>query len=573
MAFIIKKNISGKTYYYLRESKRVDGKVRAVTLGYLGRTKKEAEDNKKRVEKEYRKKMIEKEKADGQLKIKKPESKKNGMGEKNENVKTEIGIDELAIFCKRKGFVYPSGEVYGGLSGFWDFGHLGVEVVKNIKDSWWNFHVRNREDIEGIDGSIITNPKVWEASGHVASFVDYIIFDKKKKERFKVDMHEVKNYEGKEEFVVEGKFNPMFETNVGPGKISNEAYLRPETAQSIFVNFKNVFENARMKLPFGIAQIGKAFRNEIAPREFLFRSREFEQMEIEYFIKKGMKCPYVDEIPELEIAILTEEMQKSGKEAEKMNIVEALKKELMSDWHAYWLAQEFSWFILNGARSDNFRARQHVSEEKSHYAVDTWDLEYKFPMGWRELQGFANRGNYDLTQHQEKSGKSFEVFDEDSKERILPEVVCEPSLGVGRAFIVFMLDAYEHDKERDNVVLHLSPKIAPYKAAVMPVVSKGEIEEDAYELYKELKEEFNVFYDKSGSIGRRYSRQDEIGTPYCIAVDGQTIQDKTVTIRDRDSTRQIRVHIKDIIHVINDLLNDRVTFESAGKIVETRVKG
>lgn len=566
--FVVKKKIGNNEYYYLRESRREKGKVKAVTVAYLGKTRKEAE--KKMKEFVMGSKEVKKEKTEERI-MAMPTGKEIEKEIGMKTGKSEIGIDDLAGFCKRKGFVYPSAEVYGGLAGFWDYGHLGVELIKNIKDAWWAFHVRNREDIEGISGSIITNPKVWEASGHVANFVDYVIYDKKKKERFKVDAHEVKEYEGKAEYEIEGKFNPMFETNVGPsGK--NPAYLRPETAQSIFVNFKNVFENARMKLPFGIAQIGKAFRNEIAPREFLFRCREFEQMEIEYFIKHGMKCPYMDEVPDLEIAIYTEEMQKEKKDAEKMKIVDAWKKGMMSDWHAYWLGQEYSWFILLGADDSNFRARQHVSDEKSHYAVDTWDLEYKFPMGWRELQGFANRGDYDLKQHQEKSGKSFEIFDEETKERILAEVVCEPSLGVERAFMVFMLDAYEFDKERNNVVLHLSPKLAPYKAAVMPVISKGEIEEAAYELYKELKEELNVFYDKSGSIGRRYARQDESGTPYCIAVDGQTVEDKTVTIRERDSTKQIRVHIKEMIQVLKDLIGDKIAFENAGKLVETRVK-
>jgi len=567
--FVVKKKIGNNEYYYLRESRREKGKVVAKTLAYLGKTKKDAEIRMKEFVLAGRKdKENEKSESGASKEIKKQENKFNKMVAKTD--RTEIGIDELASYCKRKGFVYPSGEIDGGWGGFWDYGHLGVELVKNIKNSWWNFHVRNREDIEGIDGAIITNPKVWESSGHVASFVDYVIYDKKKKERFKVDAHEVDNYRD-DRYEIEGKFNPMFETKVGPsGK--EEAYLRPETAQSIFVNFKNVYENARMKLPFGIAQIGKAFRNEIAPREFLFRTREFEQMEIEYFIRKGMKCPYMDELPDLEICIYTEEMQKSGKEGEKMKILDAWKKGLMGEWHAYWLAQEFSWFILNGANVKNFRARQHVSEEKSHYAIDTWDLEYNFPMGWREVQGFANRGSYDLKQHQEKSGKSLEIFDEETKERILAEVVCEPSLGVGRAFIVFLLDAYEFDKERENVVLHLSPKLVPYKAAVLPVVSKGDVEEAAYELYKELKEELNVFYDKSGSIGRRYARQDEVGTPYCVAVDGQTIQDKTVTIRDRDSTRQIRIHIKDLISVLKDLVNEKILFENAGELVETRVK-
>lgn len=559
--FVVKKKIGNNEYYYLRESKRVKGKVIAKTIAYLGKDRKDAE---KRM-----KDFVIKGDSEG---IKKTGNKnKIKMVVKAE--RTEIGIDELAAFCKRKGFVYPSGEIYGGLSGFWDYGHLGVELIKNIKDSWWNFHVRNREDVEGVDGSIITNPKVWEASGHVENFVDYIVKEKKSGQFFKVDTHEVEKYRGDDKYIVEGVFNPMFVTNVGPNVTTNSlAYLRPETAQSIFVNFRNVFDNARGKLPFGIAQIGKAFRNEIAPREFLFRCREFEQMEIEYFIKPGSKCPYMDELPDLEITFLTEDMQKENSEGEKMKILDSWKKGIMIDWHAYWLAQEFSWFLLLGANPENFRARQHISDEKSHYAIDTWDLEYKFPMGWRELQGFANRGIYDLTQHQEKSGKSFEVFDEDSKSRIIPEVACEPSLGIGRAFIAFMLDAYEFDKERDNVVLHLSPKLAPYKVAVMPVINKGEIAETAYELYKELKEELNVFYDKSGSIGRRYSRQDEIGTPYCIAIDSQTLEDKSVTIRDRDSTKQIRVHIKDLVKILKDLINDKIVFENAGKIVETRIK-
>jgi len=545
--FIVKKRINGKDYFYLRKSKRIKGKVRAITIAYLGKNETEA-----------------KRKLDN---LKKAEEVKKRFD--NINSMEKISIDELASFCKRKGFVYPSSEIYGGLAGFWDFGHLGVELVRNIKEQWWNFHVRNREDIEGIDGSIITNPKVWNASGHIENFVDYIIYDKKKKEKFKVDMHEVKEYEGKKDFEIQGKFNPMFETKVGPGG-KEEAYLRPETAQSIFVNFRNIFDSARMKLPCGIAQIGKAFRNEIAPREFLFRTREFEQMEIEYFIKKGMKCPYMNEILSLEILFYTEKMQKSGKGPVKMKIFEAWKKGLISDWHAYWLSKEFEWFILLGANPDNFRARQHISDEKSHYAIDTWDFEYNFPMGWRELQGFANRGNFDLDAHQKKSGKSLEVFEEGK--RILPEVVCEPSLGVGRAFVVFMLDAYEFDKERENVVLHLSSKLAPYKAAILPIISKGEVEEVAYELYRELKEEFNVFYDKAGSIGRRYSRQDEIGTPYCIAVDKDTIDNKTITIRDRDTTKQIKVEIKDLIKTLKDLIDDKVVFENAGKLVETRTK-
>src|SRR3989344_5921074 len=366
-------------------------------------------------------------------------------------------IDDLTAFCKRRGFVYPSGEIYGSLAGFWDFGPVGVELKNNIKREWWKFHVNSREDMAGIDGSIITNPKVWEASGHVGSFVDVMVVNRKTKEKTKVDKHELASL-GKE-WEVKGEFNPMFTTQVGPIKEeSTLAYLRPETAQLIFTNFKQVQENARLKLPFGIAQIGKAFRNEISPREFLFRSREFEQMEIEYFIAKGQKCPYIDEIKGLEIEILSEEEQKKAKkgdgEGRKMKIYDAWQKGIIkTDWHAYCMALEFGWFISLGANEEKFRARQHTSEERSHYAIDTWDLEYEFPMGWRELQGFANRGNYDLSQHEKHSKKSMEVVISEDGKKVLPEVVCEPSLGVGRAFLVFMLSAYEEDNKRKNIVL------------------------------------------------------------------------------------------------------------------------
>jgi len=477
----------------------------------------------------------------------------------------KINIDDLAKFCKRRGFVYPSGEIYGGLGGFWDFGHLGSELNNNIKREWWKFHVHQREDIEGIDGSIITNPKVWKASGHVESFVDVVIKDKKTGKLSKVDKHEIPKIEKGGKYDVVGEFNPMFTTSVGPSKANaTEAYLRPETAQLIFTNFKLVQDNARLKLPFGIAQIGKAFRNEISPREFLFRAREFEQMEIEYFIKKGMKCPYIDEIKGIEFEIFSEDMQKKGKKGKVMKLYDAWKKGVIkTDWHAYWMAEEFRWFMLLGANPKNFRARQHLSEEKSHYAVDTWDLEYNFPMGWRELQGFANRGNYDLSQHQDYSKKKLEIHDVEYG-KVLPDVVCEPSLGVGRAFLVFLFDAYEDDKKRGNVVLHLSPRLAPYKAAVFPLISKGEILEASREIYKDLVEEFNVFFDKSGSIGRRYARQDEIGTPFCITIDGETTEKKTVTIRERDTTKQIRVHIKDLRNVLRDLMSDKISFSEAG---------
>ncbi|MEK6855284.1 MAG: glycine--tRNA ligase [Nanoarchaeota archaeon] len=494
---------------------------------------------------------------------------------KKEESSNEISIEELAAFCKRKGFVYPSAEIYGGLGGFWDFGHLGVELKNSIKREWWKFHVHARDDTVGIDGSIITNPKVWEASGHVSSFIDIAVVCRKCGFKTKIDKHELgkaKCEKCKGEYLNKGEFNPMFTTEVGPIKADSiKSYLRPETAQLIFTNFKFIHENARLKLPFGIAQIGKAFRNEISPREFLFRCREFEQMEIEYFIDPKQKCPYIDEIGSVEIEFYTEEMQKKEAKTKKMKILEACKKGLIkNDWHAYWLALEYSWFLSLGANPERFRARQHTSEERSHYATDTWDLEYKFPMGWRELQGFANRSDYDLKQHEKHSKKTMAIIEEHGK--ITPHVVCEPSLGVERAFLVFLLDSYEYNKKRENVVLHLDPKLAPYQAAIFPLVSKGEMLEISKELYHELLEDFNILFDTSGSIGRRYSRNDEIGTPYCITIDEQTLKDKTITLRDRDTTEQIRIKHNDLHATLKKLIKDKVSFKDAGKLINTRVK-
>jgi glycyl-tRNA synthetase len=489
----------------------------------------------------------------------------------------DITIDELSSFCKRKGFVYSSGELYGGIAGFWDFGPLGVELINNIKKMWWNYHVQQRDDVVGIDGSIITSPKVWEASGHVKNFVDVAVVCKKCGTKTKVDKHELKFAKCDKcggEYINLGEFNPMFATQVGPVvKDSMKAYLRPETAQSIFANFKLVYEHSRLKLPCGIAQIGKAFRNEIAPREFLFRSREFEQMELEYFIAPDMKCPYMDEIKDVEIALYTADMQGKEQKSKIMRVYDSWKKGLIKiDWHAYWLAKEFQWFLSLGAKPEKFRARQHTNDEKSHYAIDTWDLEYEFPMGWRELQGLANRGVYDLSQHQEQSKQPMSVFDETSGKKVIPQVVCEPSLGVGRAFIVFMLEAYLHDAKRDNTILRLHPQLAPYKAAVFPIVSKGEQLELAQTIYKNLAREFSVIFDDSGSIGRRYARNDEMGTPYCIAVDEDSLKDKAVTIRDRDSTKQIRVKITDLRDTLRGLVFEELAFAKAGKAVDTRVK-
>jgi glycyl-tRNA synthetase len=480
-----------------------------------------------------------------------------------------ITIEDMAMFCKRKGFVYPSGEIYGGLAGFWDFGPLGVELKNNVKREWWKFHVQSREDITGIDGSIITHPKVWEASGHVANFTDVYVKCKKCKKSNKLDKSEVGKVkcECGSDYEVIGDVNMMFKTNVGPVEGST-AYLRPETAQLMFADFKLVADNARMKLPFGIAQIGKAFRNEISPRDFLFRSREFEQMEIEYFVHpdKVNECPYLAEVLDHEINILSSDLQRKGKEAEKMTIKQALSKKIIkTEWHAYWLATEHKWFISLGANPDKFRVRQHLKEELSHYALDTWDLQYQFPFGWNELQGMANRTDFDLQQHIKVSGKDLSLFDEDTKKKVVPRVVAEPSQGVERAMLVFMFDSYHDDKERGNIVLKISPKLSPVKVGVFSLVNK--LNDDTRKIYDMLKNDFTCQYDTSGSIGRRYARSDEIGTPYCITFDFDSLNDKCVTLRDRDSTKQIRVEISKIKEIIRRLINREILFKDAGKFI------
>ena len=469
----------------------------------------------------------------------------------------KLSIDELATFCKKKGFIIKSGEIYGGFQGFFDYLFLGAELKRNLKDSWWNFHVRAREDIEGIDGAIITNPEVWKASGHVDSFSDVLITCKKCKKADKVDKNEIGKVKcpscgGEIDWDNVKDIEQMFKTNVG---LDSFGYLRPETAQLIFANFKSVFEGARMKLPCGIAQMGKSFRNEIAPRNFLFRCREFEQMEIEYFIKPGDKCPF--EIPDVKILVLASEDNK-GK---LMTLVEAHKKKIIKkDWHAYWLGQALVWFESLGADLKNFRIRQHDKDELAHYSTDCWDLEYNFPFGWKELQGIADRGNYDLTQHEKFSKTKMAVLDEETKEKFIPEVVCEPSFGVERALLVFLYEAYSVN-EKGNVVLKLNPKLAPVKAAIFPLMKKGKQAEIARGIFDDLKKKFNVNYDVSGSVGRRYARNDEIGTPFCITVDDDSISGGTVTIRDRDTTEQKRVKISELRNVLGDLIEGEKGFK------------
>lgn len=470
--------------------------------------------------------------------------------------KDVLSIDDMATFCKKKGFIDRSGDIYGGLSGFWDYLFLGSELKKNLKDDWWSFFVRHRDDMEGIDGAIMTHPDVWKASGHVDNFSDVLVVCKNCKKADKVDRNEIGKVSCEQ---CGGDFNwdqardieQMFKTNVG---LDSFAYLRPETAQMIFANFKAVFDGARMKLPCGIAQMGKAFRNEIAPRNFLFRCREFEQMEIEYFVKPGEVCPY--EIPDVEVKVLAE----GWDEMKVMSLKDAYEEKIIrKDWHAYWLGQSLLWFKKLGCSLDNFRILQHEKEGLAHYASDCWDLEYKFPFGWKELQGIADRGDFDLSQHEKTSKQKLGVFDEETKERFLPHVVCEPSFGLERSLLVFLYEAYSVS-EKGNVVLKLSPKLAPVKAAIFPLMKKGPQADLARDVYEKLKKKLNVNYDVSGSVGRRYARNDEIGTPFCITVDDESLENNTVTIRNRDTAEQKRVAIKDLKNILSDLVDCDVSF-------------
>jgi glycyl-tRNA synthetase len=548
MAFIVKKNISGNDYYYLNENKREGDKVKTKTLAYLGKTKEEAE-----------KKMKEF--------LERKENKKEEIPEERSKlVRKDVTMEELTNFCKRKGFVFQSAEIYGGFAGFWDYGPLGVELYNNIKKSWRQFFIRNREDIVEINGSIITSPKVWEASGHVGNFKDVAVKCKKCKKFSKVDQHEIKNAVcdfcgGDLDRENAKELQQMFTTNVGPIEdTSIKSYLRPETAQLIFTNFKQVSEISRMKLPFGIAQIGKAFRNEIAPRNFLFRNREFEQMEIEYFISPGESCPY--KIPKVNVLIFSSEMQEKNKNPEYMNLKEAFKNKIIKrDWHVYWLSQVLSWFNELGCNMGNFRLRQHGKEELAHYSSDCWDVEYKFPFGWKELTGIADRGDYDLSQHEKHSKKDLKLFVE-GKGKVLPQVIAEPSFGVERAFLVLLNESYYYDEKRKNIILKIKPKFSPINVAVLPIVKGKEYEKISQELLEDLRKEWSVSYDKSGSIGRRYSRNDEIGTPFCLTIDEKTLINGDVTLRDRDTTKQIRVKIKNLKNVLRDLIDGKIKFNN-----------
>ncbi len=498
-------------------------------------------------------------------------------------------IDELATFCKKKGFVYPSAEIYNSLAGFFDLGPLGVELSTNIKAHWWHHFVRSREDVVGIDGSIITHPKVWRASGHLDSFEDIFVEDVKTKERYRADhlvedalkiptdgmsveqlwqiiqKHELKSPKGNP-LSQPNKFNLMFHTNIGSIRDEKStAYLRPETAQNIFINFKAVQETSRLKLPFGIAQIGKGFRNEISPRDFLFRVREFEMMELEYFFDHATASKLKPK--NLKLTFLSQEEQhKKSPKTEATTIVQLLASKKLAVTHAYWLAEAYQWFLKLGLKKENLRIREHTKEELSHYSTATFDIEYLFPFGWKELQGCANRGMYDLTQHEKHSNTKLSVFDEDTKQKILPSVI-EPAWGVGRTFLALLLDAYNDDKKRGNIVLKLNPKLAPIQVGVFPLVkNKKQIVKKAREIFNALKQNFTTTYDESGSIGRRYARADELGIPFCITVDFDSLKDKKVTIRNRDTTKQIHVKASELKDIISKIMTG-TPFEKCGKLM------
>jgi len=568
MAFIVKKTIKNKEYYYLNENRRIDGKVKTKTLAYLGKTRKEAEKKSKEIIKSLLTKK--KEENENMTKIKKEniEEKKENQ-EKTEKVKTqEISIEELANFCKRKGFIFRSSDIYGGFSGFWDFGPLGVELFNNLKREWWKFFVHEKENMTGMEASIISHPRTWKASGHITNFNDLAVRCRKCKNSTKIDKSEIGKVrcECGGEYEVLGEFSLMFKTRVGALN-AEDAYLRGETAQGMFLDFKLIQQTSRMQLPFGIAQIGRCFRNEIAPRDFLFRSREFHIGEFEFFINpEEKKCELLDdEHLNIEFNFLDEETQKSGRnDLKKVRMKELIDRRKLDEWHAYWLAEQIIWF--RKLKLFEIKIREHTKEELSHYSSATFDIDYQYPFGSKEVAGNANRGQYDLTQHQKESNQSMEIYDEKYKNRVIPRVI-EPTFGMERILLAILTKAYSYDEKRENIILKIPPILAPIKAAIFPIVKKEEFEKICSDIFNDLKKEWYVVQDISGSIGRRYARNDEIGTPYCITVDEESLRNNDVTIRDRDSKKQIRVKISELKNRLNQLINEEIKFENAGKPV------
>ena len=447
-------------------------------------------------------------------------------------------MEKVVSLSKRRGFVFPSSEIYGGLQSTYDYGPAGVELKRLIKEDWWRSMVRERENIVGLDASILMATRVWEASGHLAGFNDPLIDCKTCKARFRADkMHEAvcpkekkkRPGECRGELTEPRQFNLMFKTKAGP--IDEDAatiYLRPETAQGILVNFKNVMETTRVKIPFGIGQIGKSFRNEIVTGNQIFRMREFEQMEMEFFCEPGTD----------------------------------------DEWYEYWRGERLAWWQSLGIRNDHLRIRDHGDDELAHYARACGDVEYLYPWGWDEVEGVANRGDYDLTKHQEHSGKGLAYRDDVKKEWIVPYVI-EPAMGVDRCFLTILCDAYEEEVKpngESRVVLHLHPRLAPTQIGIFPLVKKEGMPEIARKLFEDLRHDFRCVYDIGGTVGKRYSRNDEVGTPFCVTVDSDTLADGSVTVRDRDTMAQDRVAPDQLVQFLRDRIKnyERVSNSSAG---------
>jgi glycyl-tRNA synthetase len=444
------------------------------------------------------------------------------MTEKSEALteyKGSATMEKLVSLAKRRGFVFQSSEIYGGQNGAWDYGPLGVELKNRIASNWWKEMTQLHDNIVGLDAAILMHPRVWEASGHVENFTDPLVDCKKCHARFRADMIAPENLAAKKcpdcsgELTDTRKFNMMFKTHIGPVEdTSNTIYLRPETAQGIYVNYKNIIQSNRMKLPFGIAQIGKAFRNEIVTRHFIFRTCEFEQMEMQFFVKPGMDMEWFDE----------------------------------------WRKRRWAYYERLGVKLDHLRWHQHGADELAHYAKDAYDIQYLYPMGWQELEGIHHRSDYDLKRHAEYSSKDLQYIDQDNNERYIPYII-ETSAGLTRTLLMVLCDAYDEEKVADKgndddwrTVLRFHPKLAPVTVAVLPLMKKDGLAELAQDIKNELKEDFAVDYDQGGAIGRRYRRQDEAGTPFCVTVDYESKEQRTVTLRFRDSMEQVRVPITEL---------------------------
>jgi glycyl-tRNA synthetase len=433
-----------------------------------------------------------------------------------------VTMDKIVALCKRRGLIFPASEIYGGIANTYDYGHYGVLLKRNVIDAWWQAMIGDRTDIVALDSAIIQHPRTWEASGHLAGFTDPLVDCKTCGQRFRADhLQELpcgrkpSKHPGETpdcDLTEAREFNLMFETTIGPVKEAGATvYLRPETAQGIFLDFKTVLGFARKKPPFGIAQVGKSFRNEITPGNFVFRTLEFEQMEMEFFVPPD--------------------------EAQQ--------------WHEHWLKERLDWYVRLGIRADHLTLRPHDADELSHYSSATSDVEYLYPIGWSELEGIANRGDFDLTQHAQHSGEKLEYFDTASGERYVPHVI-EPAAGVGRTVLAVLCDAYDEEEVagEQRTVLKMHPRLAPIKVAVLPLVRKDGQPELAQEVFGLLRGQMQAEYDEGGSIGKRYRRQDEIGTPFCVTIDHQSLEDRTVTVRDRDSLAQERVAVDELPGVL-----------------------